>query len=105
MQGKGVSPLQLEQGFSTPQSDSFAASRPLTFRLAPLKPSCKSEMTNFTPASPRFIRSRRKLVQKPQPTRGDGLTPLCRNRNGDDYGGNRDDAATLPHLEVGGVEP
>jgi hypothetical protein len=81
-----------------------------TLATAALIPSWASEITSLTPRRPRRASLRRNAVQKGLGLGGtdvqaENLTPAVyfdtdRNDHGD-----RDDAAVLAHLHVGGVDP
>src|SRR5437764_10221073 len=79
---------------------------PKTRRTAAFSPSCASEMTSFTPRRPRRARLLRKVDQKVSFARTDVQTDdlslaLGVHRHGA-YCSNRNDAAALALLEVGG---
>src|SRR5215471_9950617 len=83
---------------------------PNTRRIAALSPSCASEMTSFTPRSPRRARLLKKVDQKVSASDGPMCSPTISRRpslfgRDSDYRGNRDDAAALTLLQVGGIEP
>src|SRR5499427_122054 len=67
-------------------------------------------MTSFTPRSPRRARLLRKVDQKVSASDGPMCSPTISRRpslfgRDSDYRGNRDDAAALTLLQVGGIEP
>jgi hypothetical protein len=78
-----------------------------TLVTAALIPSWASEITSLTPRSPRRASLRRNAVQNVSASEGrcpcrDLAPPVAVDADRDDHG-DRDDAAVLAHLHVGGI--
>src|SRR3954454_1226659 len=78
--------------------------------MAALSPSWASEMTSFTPFEPQP----HEIAQESRPKRlglggadvqADDLAPAIGVHRHGDYGGHRDNAPALAHLQVGRVQP
>src|SRR5215472_9882990 len=82
---------------------------PNTRRIAALSPSCASEITSFTPRSPRRAKLLRKVDQglslRRADVQPDNFAPAIAVGRHSDYRGNRDVAAALALLQIGGIEP
>ena len=81
-----------------------------TFPAAALRPSCASEITNFTPRRPRRVRERRNSSRTAPPRIGHQghsehfAHALGVHGDGDNYGLG-DDPSGLPRLHIGRIDP
>src|SRR3954465_599558 len=81
---------------------------PTTRVMAFFNPSWASEITSFTPLSPRLARSRRKVVQKGSASadvQADDLALALGRDSHRNYGGDRNDAAAVAPLGERGIPP